>query len=323
MSNFWNDLPTPFFVLAPMEAVTDVVFRHVVAHAGRPHVFFTEFTNATGWFRAGDKAIGGRLIKTDDEGPIVAQLWGSDPEAMAALSIHCVALGYDGIDINMGCPDQSAIKGGGGADMIRHPERAAAIIAAAKMSKLPVSVKTRLGYTYVDEWRAWLTFILQQDIAALTIHLRTKREMSKVPAHVELIPDIMALRDEIAPHTLIIINGDVRDQAHGMELADAHGVDGIMIGRGVFANPFVFSSKVQEADRNTSSQNKTALVELLRYHLDQFDLYQPQMGRPFETLKRFFKVYIRDFDGASNVREQLMHCTNTTETRAILDSVSK
>lgn len=211
----------------------------------------------------------------------------------------------------------------GGADMIRHPERAAAIIAAAKMSKLPVSVKTRLGYTYVDEWRAWLTFILQQDIAALTIHLRTKREMSKVPAHVELIPDIMALRDEIAPHTLIIINGDVRDQAHGMELADAHGVDGIMIGRGVFANPFVFSSKAQEADRNTSSQNKTALVELLRYHLDQFDLYQPQMGRPFETLKRFFKVYIRDFDGASNVREQLMHCTNTTETRAILDSVSK
>lgn len=175
MKTFWHDLPRPFFVLAPMEAVTDVVFRHVVTKAARPDVFFTEFTNATGWFRAGDKAIGGRLVKTDDEAPIVAQLWGSDPVAMSAMSRRCAELGYDGIDINMGCPDQSAIKGGGGADMIRNPERAAAIIIAAKESGLPVSVKTRLGYTYVDEWKEWLRFVLEQDVAVLTIHLRTKK----------------------------------------------------------------------------------------------------------------------------------------------------
>lgn len=139
-----------------MEAVTDVVFRHVVTQAGRPDVFFTEFTNATGWYRAGDKAIGGRLIKTDGESPIVAQLWGSDPEAMAAMSGYCHQLGYDGIDINMGCPDQSAVKAGGGAGMIRTPEKAWAIIEAAKSAGLPVSVKTRLGYSSVDEWREWL-----------------------------------------------------------------------------------------------------------------------------------------------------------------------
>ena len=145
MSSFWKTLSKPFFVLAPMEAVTDVVFRHVIEKAGRPDVYFTEFTNATGWVHAGDRAIGGRLIKTPDENPIVAQLWGADPIAMKQLAAHCKTLGYDGIDINMGCPDQSAVKAGGGAGMIRTPKLAYAMIAAAKESDLPVSVKTRLG----------------------------------------------------------------------------------------------------------------------------------------------------------------------------------
>ncbi len=296
-----------------MEAVTDVVFRHVVTQAGRPDVFFTEFTNATGWHRAGDKAIGGRLIKTDDERPIVAQLWGGDPVAMAALSQHCAALGYSGIDINMGCPDQSAIKGGGGAAMIRTPDKAYEMIQAAKTAGLPVSVKTRLGYSHIDEWRDWLGGLLAQDIAVLTIHLRTKKEMSKVPAHFELIPEIIALRDALAPNTLVVINGDVRDRAHGLEFAKQYAVDGVMIGRGVFASPFCFTDT-----SFSGSDQKQRLIELLHYHLDQYDLYAPVTKRPFETLKRFFKIYIRDFDGASELREKLMHCQSTDEVRALL-----
>lgn len=315
MKSFWNKLPKPFFVLAPMEAVTDVVFRHVVTHAGRPDIYFSEFTNATGWFRAGDRAIGGRLVKTDDESPIVAQLWGSDPEAMKAMSQHVAKLNYDGIDINMGCPDQSAIKGGGGADMIRNPDRASAIIAAAKTSGLPVSVKTRLGYTYIDEWKSWLKFLLEQDIVALTIHLRTKKEMSKVGAHFELIPEIKALRDEIAPSTLLIINGDILDREQGMKLFYEYAVDGIMIGRGVFQNPFCFRDNLETGK---CSDRKAELIKLLHYHLDQFDHYQPLMGRPFETLKRFFKIYIRDFEGASDLRDKLMHTNSTDEVRSIL-----
>lgn len=298
-----------------MEAVTDVVFRHVVSQAGRPDVYFTEFTNATGWYRAGNKAIGGRLIKTDDENPIVAQLWGSDPDAMAALSAHCAELGYDGIDLNMGCPDQSAIKGGGGADMIRHPDRAYAMIAAAKTSGLPVSVKTRLGYSSVDEWREWLTGVLEQDISVLTIHLRTKKEMSKVPAHFELIPAIKQLRDEIAPQTLLVINGDIRDRSHGLELVAQYGIDGIMIGRGVFANPYAFSVR-------TDKPSKQELVALLRTQLDLYDTYAQLTGRPFETLKRFFKIYIRDFDGASDLRDRLMHAKSTDEVCELLDSAT-
>lgn len=310
MKSFWHDLPRPFFVLAPMEAVTDVVFRHVVSQAARPDVYFTEFTNATGWYRAGNKAIGGRLVKTDDEKPIVAQLWGSDPQAMAALSKHCRDLGYDGIDINMGCPDQSAIKGGGGAAMIRTPELACAMIAAAKESSLPVSVKTRLGYSFIDEWKGWLSTLLQQDIAVLTIHLRTKKEMSKVPAHTELIPDIIALRNRLAPNTLIVINGDVRDREHGMEFFKQHGVDGVMIGRGIFSNPYAFS--------NGKKPSRHELIQLLHTQLDYYDQYAMVTGRPFETLKRFFKIYIRDFNGASELRDKLMHCKTTDEVRELL-----
>ncbi len=315
--NIWQELPKPFFVLAPMEAVTDVVFRHVIARAAPPDLWFTEFTNATGWVHAGEKAIGGRLFKTDDESPIVAQLWGSNPEAMTVLARQCADWGYDGIDINMGCPDQSAIKGGGGAGMIRTPDIAAAIIIAAKRSGLPVSVKTRLGYTRVDEWRGWLSFLLSQNIAALTIHLRTKKEMSKVPAHFELIDAIKKLRDEIEPSTLLIINGDIRDRSHGLELVTKHGIDGVMIGRGVFANPFCFADTPHDL-----TEQKNRLLELLHYHLDRYDAYNDQTQRPYETLKRFFKIYIRDFDGAGDIRVKLMETHTTDEARAVLSEIN-
>ena len=298
-----------------MEAVTDVVFRHVVTHAARPDVYFTEFTNATGWVAAGDRAIGGRLVKTDDESPIIAQLWGADPISMEKMAIHCATLGYDGIDINMGCPDSSAVKSGGGSGMIRTPELAADMIAAAKKSGLPVSVKTRLGYSRVDEWQDWLTHILKQDVVNLTIHLRTKKEMSKVEAHFELIPDIKKLRNDVAPHTLLTINGDIRDRQHGEELVREHGVDGVMIGRGIFHNPYAFAAEPR-------SHTREELIGLLRLQLDLHDKYSAEFEpRKFEPLKRFFKIYIRDFEGASELRDTLMHTKSTEEVRKVLSQL--
>lgn len=323
MMNFWNELPRPFFALAPMEAVTDVVFRHVIARAAPPDLYYTEFTNATGWVHAGDKAIRGRLVRTDDEHPIVAQIWGGEPGDMEQIAHHCRSLGYDGIDINMGCPAKSAVKSGGSA-LIRQPDIAVASIQAAKSAGLPVSVKTRLGYSSTDEWHDWLHLLLQQDIAALTIHLRTKREMSKVPAHWELMPKIIALRDEIAPQTLIIGNGDVEDRAHGLELIERYGCDGVMIGRGVFSDPFAFARSEgrgkKDGGRGESHEGnrKPELIDLLKYHLDLYDQYAVQTGRPFDTLKRFFKIYIRDFDGASDLRTQLMSCETTDEVRRVI-----
>ncbi len=346
---FWNELPRPFFVLAPMEAVTDVVFRHVVKAAAAPDVFFTEFTNATGWVHAGDKAIGTRLVRTPDETNVIAQLWGSVPEDMTKMAQRCAELGFEGIDINMGCPDSHAIKSGGGAAMCHTPELAGQMIASAKESGLPVSVKCRLGYSSVEEWREWIGFLLQQDIVNLTVHLRTKKEMSKVPAHYELIPEIKNLRDELAPQTLLTINGDVEDRAHGEELAAKYGVDGIMIGRGIFHNPFAFhkggaspsalprnefeatapppkarltarASIAADASAGPAGNvdRKEQLLNLLKLQLDLHDEYHKIQRRNFDPLKRFFKIYVRDFEGAAELRDKLMHTKSTDEVRALI-----
>ncbi len=298
-----------------MEAVTDVVFRHVVASAARPDVFFTEFTNANSY--ASEKGIHstrGRLTFTPDEQPMVAQIWGNRPDQFAHMAKGLAEMGYSGIDINMGCPDKSVVKGGSGSGLIINPDLAAQLIAAAKEGGLPVSVKTRLGFNQTDEWQQWLTHLLQQDIANLTIHLRTRKEMSKVDAHFELIADIKTLRDKIAPHTLLTINGDIRDRQHGQELIDHYGVDGIMIARGVFTNPFAF-----ETENRIHSRQE--LLALLHLHLDLFDKYSVELEpRKFEPLKRFFKIYIRDFPGASELRERLMHTKSTNEVRALIDT---
>ena len=317
MNTFWHDLPRPFFILAPMEAVTDVVFRHVVARAAAPDVYFTEFVNAASYCSPqGEHSTRNRLTFTADEQPIVAQIWGNNPEQFAQMAIGLAARGYKGIDINMGCPVTNVATKGSGSGLIREPELAAELIAAAKQSGLPVSVKTRLGYTRTDEYIDWLTHILKQDIVNLTIHLRTRKEMSKAPAHFELISAIKQLRDAVAPNTLLTINGDIRDRQHGLELVESYGVDGVMIGRGIFANPFAFEYEAREHSRQE-------LLDLLRLQLDIHDQYEIELGpRRFDPLKRFFKIYVRSFDGAGELRDQLMHTKTTTEVRAILDLIS-
>jgi len=313
MTNFWNELPKPFFALAPMEEVTDIVFRHVIATAARPDVFFTEFTNASSFCsEKGVHSTRGRLKFTDDEQPIVAQIWGNKPDEFEQMSCSLADMGFRAIDINMGCPDKSIVHGGSGSGLIRTPELAGELITAAKTSGLPISVKTRLADISVEQWRDWITYLLNQDIANLIIHLRTRREMTKVDAHYELIPEIMKLRNEIAPKTLITINGDIRDRQHGLELAKQYGVDGIMIGRGVFHNPFAFEVEKREHTRKE-------LLELLSLHLDLHDKYSSELEpRKFDPLKRYFKIYIRDFPGASELRDQLMHTKSTAEARKIL-----
>ncbi|HKX24228.1 MAG TPA: HAD-IA family hydrolase [Candidatus Saccharimonadales bacterium] len=312
MNSFWHDLPRPFFILAPMEAVTDVVFRHVVAEAARPDIFFTEFTNASSYCSPkGEHSTHGRLAFTADEHPMVVQIWGDRPAEFAQMAKDMAAKGFKGVDINMGCPVKNAVKNGG-SGLIRKPELAAELIAAAKEGGLPVSVKTRLGYSSVSEWRDWLTHILKQDVVNLTIHLRTRKEMSKVPAHFELIPEIKKLRDEIAPNTLLTINGDVRDRQHGEELVREYGVDGVMIGRGVFTNPFAF-----EVEPRTHSRDE--LLGLLNLHLDLFDKYSTELEpRRFEPLKRFFKIYVRNFAGAGELRAALMNAKDTGEARQLI-----
>lgn len=311
-NNFWQDLPRPFFILAPMEDVTDVVFRHVIQHAAEPDVYFTEFTNSESYCHPeGIQSVRGRLEFTEDEQPIVAHIWGDKPEYFKQMSIGMAEMGFKGIDLNMGCPAPNVVKHGRGSGLIKRYQVAAELIQAAKAGGLPVSVKTRLGYSKVEEWREWLTHLLKQDIANLSIHLRTKTEMSKVDAHWELIPEIKQLRDEIAPNTLLTINGDIMDRQMGQELVNKYGVDGVMIGRGVFKNPFAF--EVEKKDHSPQE-----LLNLLKYHLDLFDQYNQDGQKNYRPLRRFFKIYVREFKGANDLRIQLMESDSTNEARELI-----
>ncbi|ASE35441.1 MULTISPECIES: tRNA dihydrouridine synthase [Mammaliicoccus] len=311
--NFWSELPRPFFILAPMEDVTDIVFRHVVSEAARPDVFFTEFTNTESFCHPeGIHSVRGRLTFSEDEQPIVAHIWGDKPDHFREMSIGMAEMGFKGIDLNMGCPVANVAGKGKGSGLILRPERAAEIIQAAKAGGLPVSVKTRLGYYDIEEWRDWLKHVFEQDIANLSIHLRTRKEMSKVDAHWELIEAIKNLRDEIAPNTLLTINGDIPDRKTGLELAEKYGIDGVMIGRGIFNNPFAFEKEPRE---HTSKE----LLDLLRLHLTLFDKYATSETRQFKSLRRFFKIYVRSMRGASELRHQLMSTETTDEVRALLD----
>ncbi|HGZ7445808.1 TPA: tRNA dihydrouridine synthase [Staphylococcus aureus] len=311
--NFWSELPRPFFILAPMEDVTDIVFRHVVSEAARPDVFFTEFTNTESFCHPeGIHSVRGRLTFSEDEHPMVAHIWGDKPEQFRETSIQLAKMGFKGIDLNMGCPVANVAKKGKGSGLILRPDVAAEIIQATKAGGLPVSVKTRLGYYEIDEWKDWLKHVFEQDIANLSIHLRTRKEMSKVDAHWELIEAIKNLRDEIAPNTLLPINGDIPDRKTGLELAEKYGIDGVMIGRGIFHNPFAFEKEPRE---HTSKE----LLDLLRLHLSLFNKYEKDEIRQFKSLRRFFKIYVRGIRGASELRHQLMNTQSIAEARALLD----
>lgn len=308
----WEQLRKPFVILAPMEGVTDVMFRQVVAKAGRPDLFYTEFTNVSSY--ASEKGRANALERLEvvaTDAPIIAQIWGKEPAHFAETCAALGSLGFAGVDLNFGCPDKNVNKTGGGAAMIKTPELAVDCLRRAReATDLPVSVKTRLGWSSVDEWRGWLATLLNEHPAALTIHLRTRKEMSKVPAHYELVPEIVQLRAEVSPETKLVVNGDIRDLAQVRELAARWPeVDGYMIGRGVFANPYCFTD-------HTPTQEE--LMGLLRYHLSLYEEYSQAHKVSYEALKHFFKIYVNNFPGAAEVRARLMETHSVAEARAVL-----
>lgn len=293
-----------------MEGVTDIIFRQVIAHAGRPDLFFTEFTNVSSYASEKGRANAlERLATAPSDHPIIAQIWGKDPEHFSVVSQALESLGFSGVDLNYGCPDKHVNKAGGGSAMIQNPDLAIKCFRnAVKSTNLPVSIKTRLGWSKPEEYQEWLPVLLNLHPAALTVHLRTKKEMSKVPAHYELIPEIVKLRASLSPETKLIINGDIKDHTHALELhAKYPEVDGFMIGRGVFANPYCFTDH---------TPTREELMELLKLHLD---LYEEYSHIPYESLKHFFKIYINNFPGAKDLRAKLMETHSLAEAHQVID----
>lgn len=313
MKSFWTDLPRPFTILAPMEGVTDIVFRQIITEIGRPEVFFTEFTSCAGLLSKGHEKVAENLRFDKSQQPIVAQIWGTEPKEFYTVSKDLKKRGFAGIDINMGCPVKVVTKHGACSGLIRTPELAAEIIKATieGADSIPVSVKTRIGFKE-ESVGEWIGFLLKQNIAALSVHLRTVSEMSRVPAHWELIPQIISLRDKISPKTIIIGNGDLKSLEDVSEKHKKYNADGYMIGTGIFANPWLFNKSI--------NVEKITIAERISLFLHHIELFEKQWGEGhnFASLKKFAKTYISNFPDSSELRQKLMETKSMQELKSEL-----
>ncbi|MEN9920163.1 MAG: hypothetical protein RL538_56 [Candidatus Parcubacteria bacterium] len=351
--NFWEKLPTPYFVVAPMADVTDAAFRRMLAKygahersdatVGGPDVMWTEFVAADGLVRAtpeGKVKLMADLIYHEEERPIVAQLFTSNPEHMEYAANLCRELGFDGIDINMGCPDRSIEKQGCGSAMIKTPDVAREIIRAAKRGAgdLPVSVKTRIGYNK-DEIDTWIPTLLAEQPAALTIHARTRKEMSKAPAQWERVARVVALRDKLAPNTRIIGNGDVLSQGDARQKVVETGADGAMIGRALFGNPWFFHptkrlphrlnalptsgvdrEKLISHDVSEEGVEYVSLEERLAVMVEHTKLFEELLPhKNFAVMKKHYKAYVNGFHGAADFRHELMQQNSASEVEQVVE----
>ncbi len=317
----WQTLPRPFSVLAPMEDVTDTVFRRIVLETGAPDLFFTEFTSTDGLCSAGRPRVIGRLRFSPPERPLIAQIWGTRPECYRKVAVELREMGFDGIDINMGCPVRKIISRGACGALIDNPGLAAEIIAAAREAAggLPVSVKTRIGVSSRRP-EEWLAFLLEQRLSALTVHGRTVSQQSDGEADWAAVALAVRLRNEAGLPTVIVGNGDVKSAAGFHQRVRETGVDGIMVGRGVFENVFLF-----RAIRGASGgPHEFALlpfsekIALFRRHLLLHrETWGP--GRGFNVLKKFAKTYLRAFEGAGRLVEAVMRTHTHEAALAVLD----
>ncbi|MDO8510005.1 MAG: tRNA-dihydrouridine synthase [bacterium] len=315
MTNFWKTLAKPIMALAPMADVTDPAFRIIIAKYGKPDVMWTEFVSADGLFRGGREALIGDLAFTEGERPIAAQFFTSSPVMMEQAARLALELGFDGVDINMGCPDKGVEKQGAGAALIKNPARAREVLRAAKRGTgghIPVSVKTRIGYSR-NEIETWLPLLLEEEPAAITIHARTRKEKSDVPAHWDVIKRAVLIRDHSRSPTLILGNGDVVDLADARAKALETGADGIMLGRAIFGNPWLWSGRPFYS---------ISLEEKLRVLVEHTKLFEQLLGarKNFAIMKKHYKAYVQGFDGAKELRLRLMEAKDVLEVEHVVEA---
>lgn len=319
---FWKKLKKPIMATAPMADVTDAAFRRMFLAYGGPDVFWTEFVSTEGLLSRGKERLLVDLWHTEKEHPIVAQIFGAKPEQFEEAAKIIRALGFDGIDINMGCPDKDVEKQGAGAALIKNPELAKQIIRATKKGagKIPVSVKTRIGYSK-NQIKEWIPALLEEDLAALTVHLRTRNEMSDVAAHWELARDIVELKNLYAPNTIILGNGDINSLDEAYIKIKESGMDGIMIGRGIFGKPWFFGKRIPPLrDRLKRMVKHAELFE--KMYKSNFEKEGKGLKR-FAVMKKHFKAYATGFENAKELRISLMGTKNAEEVRRITEKFIK
>jgi len=293
-----------------MADVTDPAFRRIIAKYGKPDALWTEFISADGLFLGGYSALIKDLAFTESERPIVAQFFTSSPDMMRKAASLAIDLGFDGVDLNMGCPDRHIERHGAGANLIKFPKLAQAIIQAAKegAGTLPVSVKTRVGWDD-NELETLLPALMEAEPAMITIHARTRKELSLVPARWEHIKRAVEIRNESGSETLIFGNGDVSSVADAQRRARETGCDGVMIGRAIFGNPWLFAKHCPQI----LPRDK---LEVLVEHTKLFEQLLPHKN--FEVMKKHFKAYVNGWSGAKELRMKLMAARNASEVALVI-----
>lgn len=314
--SFWRKLKKPFFVLAPMANVTDFVFRQIIAKYGKPDVFWTEFVSADGLCSQGKKRLLLDLKFEKKQKPIVAQIFSSKPEKIFQAAKLIQDLGFDGVDINMGCPDRAIEKQGAGAALMKNPTLAQEIIIAAKEGarELPVSIKTRIGYNQ-DILEEWLGHLIRVQPSVITVHARTRKQMSKVPADwgaVKRAVNFIKKNCPVKTRPFVIGNGDALSMDDAKAKAKQSGADGVMLGRAIFGNPWLFNKKIQVESIPFEKKMK-AMLE----HTKLYDKVYKGV-KNFDNMKKHYKAYINNFEGAKELRNQLMQTKNASEVGAII-----
>ena len=318
MNNFWQEINRPAFSLAPMEDVTDTAFREIVLRMAAPeklHVVMTEFTSVEGMNHLkGRERVSERLIVNDSERDLlkakgvklVAQTWGINPEVYNKIARYITEnYRFDGLDINMGCPVKKVVKTGACSALIGDPTLAKEIILATKEgTHLPVSVKTRTGIKE-HQTEEWISHLLETDPAAIILHARTQRMQSEGNADWNEIAKAVQVKNQLKPHIPLHGNGDVYSYADALQKASETGADGIMVGRGIFQNPWFFNPEKTDI---TQEERIQKLLEHTR-------LFEQTWGgiKNFNILKRFYKIYLNSFPGAAKLRADLMEVKNCEE----------
>ncbi len=301
--------------LSPMEGVTDTVFRQVLCKIGKPDLFFTEFLNVEGFCSKGMKKVVHRLDFRSVEKPVIIQLWGNVPEYYAKTIEYVKTLNPDGIDINMGCSVRDVLSSGRGSALINDKILAKEIIDVAKerAGDLPVSVKTRIGFDKI-ETEEWIGFLLEQGLDMITVHGRLSREGYATPSRWDEIAKCVKLRDSISPNTLILGNGDVKSKSQAEEYVRKYKVNGVLIGRAILNNPWLFSKDLEKQNGNVSKEER---ITTLLHHLDIFEKEKRDMNI-FNSQKKYIKAYISNFEGAVELRTRLMDLNTVDAVRDLL-----
>ena len=323
-----------------MADVTDPAFRRIIAKYGKPDVFWTEFVSADGLFLGGYDALIKDLAFSEKERPIIAQFFTSKPEMMEKAAKLAVELGFDGIDINMGCPDKSIEKQNAGAKLMTNPKLAQEIILAAKRGvqsvqrsdlkksrtkgqtlDIPVSVKTRIGWNK-NELETWLPALLETNPAVIIVHARTRKELSLAPAKWEYVKRAVEIRNEFKDSkgklskTLIFGNGDVKDLEDAKAKVLETGCDGIMFGRAIFGNPWLFNPR--------AALGQVSVDEKLRVLVEHTKLFEKLLPhKSFAIMKKHYKAYVNGWDGAKEIRMKLMEAKNANEVEQIVNDYLK